>query len=465
MIDLERCTGCKSCEVACKLEHGLGPGEYHNRVLWLGDENAGALDFLTVTCQQCERPACLRACPTQPKAIEKDPQTGIVRVNEDRCTGCGECVVACPYGAMGFDAADHHATKCDLCSARRAAGARTTACQSVCPGRAISFGQRDGLLARARDEGRSVRDHDAWLLGPATVYLERLDAAREHAAPLARRTPPVLVDDPVARQRLDGAAAWPYRHPRAQRQANRVEPAGCNICFNCCPTKVHLLDGALVKITGNEDDPLFQGRVCPKSQLNVQLHHSDRRLTRPLRRTGARGENSFEPVNWDEALDDIAAKACRDPRTSRRRSTGHLLGHPHRHPDQPRLPAPVRPDVGYAQRGEHRAAVLVGKEHRIRIDPGRRCVRQQLHRDGHRHRRHVPLRGGQPGRNTAGVLRHGERLAHPQRRAHGGGGSPAHRHRQQGRPVACHPPRYRHGAGAVAVPSRDGVRARGQGLL
>ena len=74
MIDLERCIGCKSCEAACKQEHGLGPGEYRNKVVWLGDANGAALDFLTVTCQHCERPACLRACPVNPKAIEKDPK-------------------------------------------------------------------------------------------------------------------------------------------------------------------------------------------------------------------------------------------------------------------------------------------------------------------------------------------------------------------------------------------------------
>ena len=55
MIDLERCFGCKSCEAACKQEHRLGPGEYRNKVVWLGSSNGEGLDFLTLTCQHCER--------------------------------------------------------------------------------------------------------------------------------------------------------------------------------------------------------------------------------------------------------------------------------------------------------------------------------------------------------------------------------------------------------------------------
>ncbi|MEE8397155.1 MAG: 4Fe-4S binding protein, partial [bacterium] len=94
LIDLERCTGCKSCEAACKAEHGLGPGEFRTKVVWLSGGDGAAPDFLPSPCQQCDRPACLRACGVNPKAIQKDLLSGVVSVIEERCTGCGECVAA-----------------------------------------------------------------------------------------------------------------------------------------------------------------------------------------------------------------------------------------------------------------------------------------------------------------------------------------------------------------------------------
>lgn len=302
MIDLERCTGCKSCEAACKQEHRLGPGEFRNKVIWSSGTSEPALAFLTLACQHCERPACLRACPVNPKAIVKDPVSGVVSVDEDRCTGCGECVIACPYSAMGYDAEGHHAVKCDLCSERRAHG-QTTACASVCPTKAISFGAREDLLLRAESEGRSQRDNDQFLLGPATIYLERLEASTRDF----RR--PAFPDAPAAKSVFRSARpAFPYRELRADASADRVEPGGCNICFNCCSTKYHFRGKELVRITGNDEDPLLEGRVCPKSQLMLQLYHSEHRLLYPQKRVGERGEGRFERIGWDQALDEIAAK-------------------------------------------------------------------------------------------------------------------------------------------------------------
>lgn len=314
-IDLERCIGCKSCEAACKTEHGLSPGEYRNRVLWLGDTTRPVLDFLTLSCQHCERPACLRACPVDPKAITKDPDTGVVRVDESRCTGCGECVTACPYGAMGYDPIDHHAVKCDLCSDRRMQGMRP-ACATVCPGEAITFGERDQHLADIAAEHRRVIDHDAFLLGPANIFVDRIPkpASEALANPpmvftMDGRSRPPVVDDPERRAQLKREdVAFPFRSSREDRKADRIVAGGCNICFNCCSTNYHLRDGKVVAVTGNEDDPLWRGKVCPKSQFLLQLYNSKERLTRPLKRVGRRGEGLFEPISWEQALDEIASK-------------------------------------------------------------------------------------------------------------------------------------------------------------
>ena len=100
----------------------------------------------------------------KPKAISKDPNTGIVRVNEDTCVGCGECVTACPYGAMGYDSERHHAVKCDLCFEHREEGGTTTACASVCPTNAITFGYHDELKLKAQSIGRKQIDNDPFLL-------------------------------------------------------------------------------------------------------------------------------------------------------------------------------------------------------------------------------------------------------------------------------------------------------------
>jgi len=320
-IDLERCTGCKSCEAACKQTNVLGPHSYRNRVMWFDEQQRPAtqttlprLDFLTVTCQQCERPACLRACPVYPKAISKDPATGVVAINEDRCTGCGECALSCPYGAIGYNADKHHAVKCDLCADRRARDL-TPACAFVCPTRAIRFGKRETLLENASNEQREILQTDHFLQDPATIYLRRLRDNGQPANSTSQETTPALMRDHQVRNKLTAKAARGSYNKSEKieqsKQPERIVPGGCNICFNGCPIKYHLRGNKVVNIYGNDEDPVFQGRVCPKSQMTLQMYNNPHRLLRPLKRVGKRSSDKFIAISWDQALTEIAAKLTR----------------------------------------------------------------------------------------------------------------------------------------------------------
>jgi len=85
-------------------------------------------------------------------------------------------------------------------------------------------------------------------------------------------------------------------------------PTFCDICFWKCGAIAYVKDGELWKIEGNPDDPLSNGRLCPRGTGGVGAHYDESRLKAPLMRKGPRGKEEFVEVTWDEAFDFIAKK-------------------------------------------------------------------------------------------------------------------------------------------------------------
>jgi len=137
-VDLDQCTGCKACVVACHTLNGLDEGEMWRTVGLLHGGNAAAPAQQTVTtsCHHCVDPACMNGCPVG--AYEKDALTGIVKHLDDQCFGCQYCTMMCPYDAPKYSEARGIVRKCDMCSDRLAHG-EAPACVQACPNEAIAI--------------------------------------------------------------------------------------------------------------------------------------------------------------------------------------------------------------------------------------------------------------------------------------------------------------------------------------
>ena len=139
IVDIDRCWGCKACQVACKREHGLASEDFKPVEVFRVENIQGdkvRCDFLPVACQHCTSPACAEACPRG--ALVRTDE-GLIAVVEDRCIGCGLCFRKCPYGAIGLKMVDgrRKAVKCDLCMERRQRGF-WPACEQHCLGGAFT---------------------------------------------------------------------------------------------------------------------------------------------------------------------------------------------------------------------------------------------------------------------------------------------------------------------------------------
>lgn len=152
VFDQNKCTGCGDCKTACNQINDLPEGV--SKVLL--ERKAGHEEgkpcpqcgktndcgctrkYVRVSCQQCQSAPCVAVCPTG--AAHKDPQTGIVTMDDSKCAGCKYCIAACPYNARLINANTDVADNCDFCLEAKLSKGELPACVQACRYDAIVFG-------------------------------------------------------------------------------------------------------------------------------------------------------------------------------------------------------------------------------------------------------------------------------------------------------------------------------------
>ena len=91
--------------------------------------------------------------------------------------------------------------------------------------------------------------------------------------------------------------------------ATREQHTFCRICEPLCGLIATVDDGVLVSVRPDKDHVHSAGFMCTKAPAMVEVTYDDDRVLTPLKRSGGPGE--FEPVSWDDAMDDIAVRLRR----------------------------------------------------------------------------------------------------------------------------------------------------------
>jgi len=132
----EFCLACRLCEVHCVVQHSKSKriikafrDEKDKIVPGITVEESGCVSF-AVQCRHCDDAPCLEACMTG--GMHRDPVTGAVLNDPDKCVGCWMCIMVCPVGAIRRGKDRKVASKCDLCIGRE-----TPACVANCPNEAL----------------------------------------------------------------------------------------------------------------------------------------------------------------------------------------------------------------------------------------------------------------------------------------------------------------------------------------
>jgi len=152
VVKVDKCLGCKSCELACAVEHSESKDLYQAinetpvpRTRVSVEQGAGFA--VPLQCRHCEDAPCMEICPTN--ALRRTDKDSPVVIEHDLCIGCKWCILACPFGVINLDDENRVVTKCDQCFERVQRG-EEPACVSACPTGALVFKEMEEILAEKR---------------------------------------------------------------------------------------------------------------------------------------------------------------------------------------------------------------------------------------------------------------------------------------------------------------------------
>jgi phenylacetyl-CoA:acceptor oxidoreductase subunit 1 len=201
VIDLRKCIGCETCKHICAY---VNFGDWRRVVgVKLNEKKAEHKVFLTMGCMHCNAPPCYEVCPTGATRCRSD---GIVEIDKELCTGCGACILACPYKARNISTVDiipykknqgHEnpvrqdpdrigiCSKCDFCASRMDEGLKkglqpgqdfesTPLCVRYCIAEAMVFGDLDdpaSEVSKLIRENKTIRLNEELQTDPCVFYI------------------------------------------------------------------------------------------------------------------------------------------------------------------------------------------------------------------------------------------------------------------------------------------------------
>jgi NAD(P)H-nitrite reductase large subunit/ferredoxin len=172
VFDRDRCLACRSCELACSVEHSAS-AELESAIAEEFPPTrrvalaAGADGLEALRCEQCLEPLCAFACKSG--ALRRDPATGRVMLDDARCVGCYMCLMVCPFGIRPDPARDR-VVRCDVCEGRA-----IPACVEACPTGALRAHTPPDERVRSGFQGHVL------VVGSSAAGIAACEAAREHA--------------------------------------------------------------------------------------------------------------------------------------------------------------------------------------------------------------------------------------------------------------------------------------------